>query len=72
MEYEVTIGLEVHCEVKSHTKMFSPALNGYNEESNANVNEVDLAFPGILPRVNYGAVKKAIMMALAENKTPIY
>ena len=73
MEYDVTIGLEVHCEVKSHTKMFSPALNGYNEESNANVNEIDLAFPGILPRVNYGAVKKAIMMALALNcKVPQY
>jgi len=73
MEYDVTIGLEVHCEVKSHSKMFSPALNGYNEESNANISEIDLAFPGVLPQVNYGAVKKSIMMALALNcKIPQY
>ena len=73
MEYEVTIGLEIHCEVKSETKMFSPAINGYNEESNANITEIDLAFPGILPQVNYEAVKKAIKMALALNcKVPEY
>lgn len=73
MEYDVTIGLEVHCEVKSNTKMFSPSYNGYNEESNANISEIDLAFPGILPQVNYGAVKKSIMMALALNcKVPEY
>ena len=61
MEYDVTIGLEVHCEVKSHSKMFSPAPNSYNEESNENIAEIDLAFPGTLPQVNYGAVKKSIM-----------
>ena len=73
MEYDVTIGLEVHCEVKSNTKMFSDAYNAYNEDSNANVNEIDLAFPGTLPQVNYGAVKKSIMMALALNcKLPQY
>ena len=73
MEYEVTIGLEIHCEVKSETKMFSPAINGYNEDSNANITEIDLAFPGILPQVNYEAVKKAIKMALALNcKVPEY
>ena len=73
MEYDVTIGLEVHCEMKSHTKMFSPALNEYSEDSNVNISEIDLAFPGILPQVNYGAVKKSIMMALALNcKTPKY
>ena len=73
MEYDVTIGLEVHCEVKSNTKMFSPSLNEYNEESNANITEIDLAFPGVLPQVNFGAVKKSLMMALALNcKTPKY
>lgn len=69
MEYDVTIGLEVHCELKSHTKMFSPALNGYSDDSNSNVSEIDLAFPGVLPLVNYEAVKKSIMMALALNCT---
>lgn len=73
MEYDVTIGLEVHCEVKTTSKMFSPAPNSYNEESNENITEIDLAFPGTLPQVNYGAVKKSIMMALALNcKVPQY
>ena len=73
MEYEVTIGLEVHCEMKSETKMFSPAPNAYNEDSNVNINEIDLAFPGTLPEVNYEAVKKSIMMAQALHcTTPKY
>jgi len=67
MEYEVTIGLEVHCEVKTNTKMFSPSLNGYEEMANSNITEIDLAFPGILPVVNYEAVKKSVKMALALN-----
>lgn len=67
MEYEVTIGLEVHCEVKTNTKMFSPALNSYDEDSNNNITEIDLAFPGVLPIVNYEAVKKSVKMALALN-----
>ena len=67
MKYVATIGLEIHCSVKSNTKMFSPALNGYNEMPNTNVNEIDLAFPGTLPQVNMEGVKKAIKMALALN-----
>ena len=67
MEYEVTIGLEVHCEVKTNTKMFSPSLNRYEEYANDNVTEIDLAFPGVLPIVNYEAVKKSVKMALALN-----
>ena len=67
MEYLATIGLEIHCSVKSNTKMFSPSKNGYNEMPNTNVNEIDLAFPGVLPQVNMEGVKKAIKMALALN-----
>ena len=67
MEYDVTIGLEVHCEVKTNTKMFSPSLNSYEELANNNITEIDLAFPGILPIVNYEAVKKSVKMALALN-----
>lgn len=67
MEYLATIGLEIHCSVKSNTKMFSPSINGYNEMPNTNVNEIDLAFPGVLPQVNMEGVRKAIKMALALN-----
>ena len=36
-KYEVTIGLEVHCEVKTTSKMFSPSPNNYNENPNENI-----------------------------------
>lgn len=72
-KYDVTIGLEVHCEVKSTSKMFSPSPNNYNETPNENISEIDLGFPGILPIPNMEAVKKSIMMALALNcKVPEY
>ncbi len=72
-KYDVTIGLEVHCEVNTTSKMFSDSPNNYNEIPNSNINEIDLAFPGILPIVNYEGVRKSIMMALALNcKTPKY
>ena len=67
MEYDVTIGLEVHCEVKTNTKMFSPSLNNTEEFANGNITEIDLAFPGVLPIVNHEAVRKSVKMALALN-----
>ena len=66
-KYDVTIGLEVHCEMKSTSKMFSPSPNSYNENPNENISEVDLGFPGILPIANLEAVKKSILMAMALN-----
>ena len=56
MKYKALIGLEMHCEMKSNRKVFSPSKNEYNEEANVNVSLVDLAFPGILPVVNKEAV----------------
>ena len=47
-----TIGIEMHCEMKSHTKVFSPALNTYTKHSNNHVSEIDIALPGILPTLN--------------------
>lgn len=66
-KYEVTIGLEVHCEVKTTSKMFSASPNNYNENANENISEVDLGFPGILPVANLDAVKKSVLMAMALN-----
>ena len=68
--YNVTIGLEVHCELESNSKVFSPARNGYNENPNTNVTYQDLGFPGILPVVNTEAVKRALKVSLALNCTP--
>ena len=51
-KYKAVIGLEMHCEMKSNAKVFSSSKNSYSEIPNIHVNEVDMAFPGILPTVN--------------------
>ena len=72
-KYKVVIGLEMHCELKSNSKAFSPSKNAYSNLTNSNVNEIDLGFPGILPSVNIQCVKNAIKMALILNcKIPQY
>ena len=69
--YKVTIGLEVHCQVKTNSKNFSSAKNTYSEYPNENIDTVDIGLPGILPVANKEAFRKSLMMALALNcKTP--
>lgn len=65
--YKVTIGLEVHCEMKTNSKNFSSARNTYSEYPNENVDTVDLGLPGILPVANKYAFENSIKMALALN-----
>ena len=73
MAYKAIIGLEFHCEMKSHTKVFSNAINGYSKKPNLNVRPVDMGFPGTLPVVNKECVKKAIKAAMILNcKIPEY
>ena len=64
MELIPVIGLEMHCEMNSITKVFSPAENNYNDISNIHVNKIDMAFPGILPTINKECMDKALEMAL--------
>lgn len=72
-KYKAVIGLEMHCELKSNSKVFSPASNEYSDLPNSNISAVDLAFPGILPVVNKECVRKALMMSLVLNcKQPEY
>lgn len=65
MNFETTIGLEVHVELKTKTKMFSPSPVSYGAKPNTNVNVIDFGFPGVLPRVNHNAYRLGIMVALA-------
>lgn len=67
--YKVTIGLEVHCELESNSKVFSPAINGYTENPNSLLAYQDLGFPGILPIANEEAVKRALKVSMAMNCT---
>ena len=68
--YKVTIGLEVHCEVKTNSKNFSSSRNSYSEYPNENIDTVDIGLPGILPVANKDAFRKSLKMALALNCQP--
>lgn len=63
--FEVIIGIEIHIELNTKTKMFSSAANDFNSPANTNVSPVDIAYPGTLPVVNKEAVIKAIKLGKA-------
>ena len=63
------IGLEMHCEFKSNSKVFSSAPNNYNETPNSNVAPLDMALPGTLPVVNKKCVRDALKVSLSLNCT---
>ncbi len=58
--YEVVIGLEVHAQVSSNSKLFSSSSTKFGAEPNTQVSLVDAAFPGMLPVINEFCVKQAI------------
>ncbi len=68
----VRIGLEIHLELKTQSKMFCACKNDYNYEDEANVNicPICLGYPGILPSVNRRAIEYAIMLLKALNCKP--
>ncbi len=63
--WEVVIGLEVHVQLRTRSKLFSPAPVSYGEPPNHSVHAVCLALPGVLPVLNGRAVELAIRAALA-------
>lgn len=65
MNFEAVIGLEIHVEMKTKSKMFSPAPNNFGSDVNTNVHYLDFAFPGTLPVVNKQAVINAIRVCNA-------
>ena len=67
MNFETVIGIEIHLELNTKTKMFSSAPNSFGKEPNTQVSKVDMAFPGILPTVNKKTVEYAIMACSALN-----
>ncbi len=72
-KYKAVIGIEMHCELKSNSKVFSAARNEFCELPNSNVAPLDMAFPGTLPRLNLKSVHDALKMALVLNcKIPNY
>ncbi|WP_116235296.1 Asp-tRNA(Asn)/Glu-tRNA(Gln) amidotransferase subunit GatB [Parasphingopyxis lamellibrachiae] len=66
-EWEVVIGLEVHAQITSHSKLFSGASTEFGQEPNCNVSLVDAAMPGMLPVVNGECLRQAVRTGLALN-----
>jgi aspartyl-tRNA(Asn)/glutamyl-tRNA(Gln) amidotransferase subunit B len=66
-EFEVVIGLEVHAQLRTKSKLFSPAPIRYGAKPNHSVHPVCLALPGVLPVLNGRAVELAIRASLAMN-----
>lgn len=65
--YIPTIGVEVHCELKTNTKIFSNSINGYGQMANSLTNVIDLGYPGTLPTLNKEVINLAIKAALILN-----
>lgn len=65
MEFEPVIGLEIHVELKTNSKMFSNAPVCYGKEPNTQIAPLDMAFPGTMPTVNKNAVIFAIRVCNA-------
>ncbi len=65
MQWETVIGLEVHAQLSTQSKIFSGASTTYGAEPNVQACAVDIALPGVLPVLNKAAVEKAIMFGLA-------
>jgi len=63
-DWEVVIGLEVHCQVISRSKLFSGASTAFGAEANTQVSLVDAAMPGMLPVINEQCVRQAIKTGL--------
>ena len=63
-DWEVVIGMEVHAQVSSESKLFSAASTRFGAEPNSNVSLVDAAMPGMLPVINEECVKQAIRTGL--------
>ncbi|CAM5405878.1 Asp-tRNA(Asn)/Glu-tRNA(Gln) amidotransferase subunit GatB [Thauera mechernichensis] len=64
-DWEVVIGLEVHAQLNTASKIFSGASTAFGAEANRQASAVDIALPGVLPVLNRGAVERAIRFGLA-------
>ena len=64
-DWEIIIGLEVHAQINTESKLFSGASTEFGQEPNQNVSFIDAGMPGMLPVLNESAVEQAIKTGLA-------
>jgi aspartyl-tRNA(Asn)/glutamyl-tRNA(Gln) amidotransferase subunit B len=65
LEWETVIGLEIHAQLATRSKIFSGSASSYGASPNAHANLVDLGYPGVLPVLNGEAVRMAVKLGLA-------
>src|SRR6516162_4129298 len=65
--WELVIGLEIHAQLATRSKIFSGSATAYGAPPNAQANLVDLGYPGVLPVLNLEAVRMAVKLGLAIN-----
>ena len=68
-DWEVVIGLEIHAQLATKSKIFSGSATAYGAPPNTQANLVDLAYPGVLPVLNADAVRMAVKFGLASAPT---
>jgi Asp-tRNA(Asn)/Glu-tRNA(Gln) amidotransferase B subunit len=67
MSWETVIGLEIHVQLSTNSKLFSGGSTGFGAEPNTHVDLIDMGLPGVLPVANREAFYKAIRFGLATN-----
>ncbi|MFT0771925.1 Asp-tRNA(Asn)/Glu-tRNA(Gln) amidotransferase subunit GatB [Psychrobacter aquimaris] len=65
--YEVVIGIEIHCQLNTESKIFSSAPTDFGHEPNSQASIVDLGLPGVLPVLNAGVVDRALKFGIGVN-----
>ena len=65
MDWEVVIGLEIHTQLATHSKIFSASATAYGADPNTQANLVDLGYPGVLPVLNRDVVAMAVRFGIA-------
>ena len=65
--YEVVIGIEIHCQLNTESKIFSGAPTDFGHEPNSQASIVDLGLPGVLPVLNAGVVDRALKFGIGVN-----
>ena len=65
MEFDVVIGLEVHCQLNTQSKIFAADANSFGGEANTHISLITLAHPGVLPKLNKAAIRSAVKLGLA-------
>lgn len=66
-QWEVVIGLEIHAQINTQTKMFSPDSAEFSSRENSSIHPISLGFPGMLPSFNKKIIKKALLVGKAFN-----